>query len=280
MNDSLNLLIGFAVYFSPTILALSRRKMHPGGVIVVNLFFGWTVIGWIIALAMAASGATAKDVPVALAMAASGPTTGAAIPPSSATVTNRRIGAVVMIGLLIAILLLVRVLAGPTPGIATTNSVTLIDTSVAKATAPNVVNAPVATPASTPHIGTVVRNGNWQYQVVSADTAKTVRTGPYDFQVYTPKGIWVRVTLDLTNVGTRNFSLNSWDLELWDANGIKYDPASFASMMYSDSVNKGHVGDQMPPGVTVRVTLLFDVAPGAPGLKLHPVQGGPDIGLQ
>jgi hypothetical protein len=41
------------IYFIPTIIALSRGKKDPGSTIVVNLFFGWTLIGWVIALSMA-----------------------------------------------------------------------------------------------------------------------------------------------------------------------------------------------------------------------------------
>lgn len=48
------LLIGSAVlYFLPAIIA--RKKSNNGSVFVINLFFGWTVIGWVIALASAAS---------------------------------------------------------------------------------------------------------------------------------------------------------------------------------------------------------------------------------
>jgi hypothetical protein len=261
--DGLLGLLGLAAYFLPTLVALVRKKVHPGAVIVVNLFLGWTVTGWIIALAMGASGATTTDAPTSTS-----PTS----PVAQAANTSRRNGALIILGLLVAIFYLLPK--------ATTPATTFSAAATSRAA---VANVPVATSAavSTPHIGTVVRDGNWQYQVISADTAKTLRWGASSASVVTPKGIWVVVTLDLTNVGTRNFTLNAWDLELWDANGIKYDPASFESLLYSDSVNNGsHVGDQMPPGVKVRVTLLFDVAPGALGLKLHPVQGGPDIGLQ
>lgn len=38
------------VYFVPTAMAASGRR---GSVFVVNLFFGWTMIGWVVALFMA-----------------------------------------------------------------------------------------------------------------------------------------------------------------------------------------------------------------------------------
>jgi hypothetical protein len=40
-------------YFVPTIVAWARRVPGKGSVTVVNVFLGWTVIGWIVALAMA-----------------------------------------------------------------------------------------------------------------------------------------------------------------------------------------------------------------------------------
>ena len=47
------LLVSLGLYFLPTILAFSRRVVNRGSVAVINLFLGWTVIGWVIALAMA-----------------------------------------------------------------------------------------------------------------------------------------------------------------------------------------------------------------------------------
>ena len=43
---------GVGLYFVPTIVAL-RRQQQVGPVIVLNFFLGWTVIGWIVALAWA-----------------------------------------------------------------------------------------------------------------------------------------------------------------------------------------------------------------------------------
>jgi hypothetical protein len=41
-------------YFLPTIIAAIRKNNNIGQVAVINVFLGWTGIGWIIALAMAA----------------------------------------------------------------------------------------------------------------------------------------------------------------------------------------------------------------------------------
>ena len=47
-------IISFIAYWIPTIIALVRGVPNKGSVIVINLFLGWTIIGWVVALAMAA----------------------------------------------------------------------------------------------------------------------------------------------------------------------------------------------------------------------------------
>lgn len=42
-----------ALYFVPTIVAVIRKVTNQGSIAVVNVFLGWTLIGWIVALAMA-----------------------------------------------------------------------------------------------------------------------------------------------------------------------------------------------------------------------------------
>ncbi len=43
-----------AMYLIPTIVGAIRKVPNIGSVIVINLFLGWTLIGWVVALAMAA----------------------------------------------------------------------------------------------------------------------------------------------------------------------------------------------------------------------------------
>jgi hypothetical protein len=51
--------IGFVMYFLPTIIALIKSKRDTVAILLLNLFLGWSVIGWIIALVWAAK----TDVP-------------------------------------------------------------------------------------------------------------------------------------------------------------------------------------------------------------------------
>lgn len=59
MSDAVNvwlvlafMVISVAIYFAPTITAW--QKPQRGSVFVINFFLGWTLIGWVVALAWAA----------------------------------------------------------------------------------------------------------------------------------------------------------------------------------------------------------------------------------
>jgi hypothetical protein len=41
------------LYFLPSVVAVARKITHQGSVVVINVFLGWTFVGWVVALAMA-----------------------------------------------------------------------------------------------------------------------------------------------------------------------------------------------------------------------------------
>ncbi len=43
------------LYFLPAIVAAARRTHNATGILLLNLFLGWTVVGWVVALVMALS---------------------------------------------------------------------------------------------------------------------------------------------------------------------------------------------------------------------------------
>ena len=45
--------IGLTVYIIPSAVAFKRGVVNKWSVLVVNLALGWTLLGWVIALAMA-----------------------------------------------------------------------------------------------------------------------------------------------------------------------------------------------------------------------------------
>src|SRR3954470_12986235 len=48
------IIVCFLLYLLPTLIAAGRKSKRTAGVFVVNFFLGWTILGWIIALAWAA----------------------------------------------------------------------------------------------------------------------------------------------------------------------------------------------------------------------------------
>ena len=48
----------FIPYFLPTIIAFIRRSNNAGGIFLLNLFLGWTFIGWIVSLVWAIASRT------------------------------------------------------------------------------------------------------------------------------------------------------------------------------------------------------------------------------
>jgi hypothetical protein len=51
-----------AMYWLPTLIAVIRRTPSALGIVVVNFFMGWTVIGWIVALVWALASNTSPHV--------------------------------------------------------------------------------------------------------------------------------------------------------------------------------------------------------------------------
>lgn len=53
-------LIGIGLYFLPTIFAAVRHARSMLGIVLLNIFAGWTFIGWIIALVWSIAGERQK----------------------------------------------------------------------------------------------------------------------------------------------------------------------------------------------------------------------------
>lgn len=47
---------GAALYFYPAIIAARREHKNKTSIVLVNLFLGWTLLGWVVALAWAYQG--------------------------------------------------------------------------------------------------------------------------------------------------------------------------------------------------------------------------------
>lgn len=59
------ILIGFALYWVPTFIAFRRHHPSAPAIAAVNLFFGWSLIGWALVLGWALSGNYGSGAPAA-----------------------------------------------------------------------------------------------------------------------------------------------------------------------------------------------------------------------
>jgi hypothetical protein len=59
------ILLGFPLYFLPTFIAAARKNSNALGIFVLNLFLGWTLLGWIGAMIWAFSSGS-KQVPTVI----------------------------------------------------------------------------------------------------------------------------------------------------------------------------------------------------------------------
>jgi hypothetical protein len=62
--EAIMLVVGLVIlaiiYFAPTLIAVLRGVRAPGAVIAINIFLGWTLLGWIAALVWSLGGSTHK----------------------------------------------------------------------------------------------------------------------------------------------------------------------------------------------------------------------------
>jgi hypothetical protein len=51
MDSVLLILVGLCGYFFPCIVAWARAHKNLAPILITNVFLGWTIFGWVIALA-------------------------------------------------------------------------------------------------------------------------------------------------------------------------------------------------------------------------------------
>lgn len=150
--------------------------------------------------------------------------------------------------------------------------------SAAASTAPTIAPKPSASvaPASAPPAAATTHGLNELVSVKNWDMAVAGVERPGKELVWSEfgnkalaAGTWIVIAFDMKNTGNTNFGVNTPDFELQAAGGITYKVTSDIAAFSYASFKKGqNIGGQVPPGVTVRYYVIFDVAPDATGLRL------------
>jgi fluoride ion exporter CrcB/FEX len=53
---------GIIIYFVPAMIANQKKHRQSSPILLVNLFFGWTILGWLIALIWSVSAQEKKSI--------------------------------------------------------------------------------------------------------------------------------------------------------------------------------------------------------------------------
>jgi len=127
------------------------------------------------------------------------------------------------------------------------------------------------------HIGTVLELGSWRYSVRAVDVTPSidVSTSQTTREILKPKGTYVVVLVQVTNIGNRSASIGDADFQLRDSRAAGYDPATSDERKLVSFRAQTQLGEQIAPGVMVTTTLLFDVPPGTTGMYLNLKSVGP-----
>jgi Domain of unknown function (DUF4352) len=150
------------------------------------------------------------------------------------------------------------------------------------ACAPLPSNGASGTHAASAPVGSAVRDGKFEFQVVNVKRAKTVSdpTGnPY--MTATAQGEFIVITVSVSNIGDRPQSYFGNNQKVIDASGRQYGANTEADMWMNTGIS-GVMGD-INPGNSIQVKAAFDVPPGTQvaALEVHDsmFSGGVSVGL-
>jgi hypothetical protein len=137
---------------------------------------------------------------------------------------------------------------------------------------PSTSTAPASAPpaAATAHgLNELVSVKNWDMAVAGVERPGKDLVWSEFGNKSTAAGTWLVIDFDMKNTGNTNFGVNTPDFELQAAGGIVYKLSTDIGTYTYATYKKGQaIGGQVPPGVTVRYYLVFDIAPDATDLRL------------
>ncbi|VCT88381.1 hypothetical protein MHAS_00061 [Mycolicibacterium hassiacum DSM 44199] len=129
-------------------------------------------------------------------------------------------------------------------------------------------------------VGSAVRDGKFEFQVLGMERAAEAGDPSNPFMTATPQGKFIIVTLAVTNIGDRPQSYFGSNQKLIDAAGREYAVDSEADMW----LNREGFMEEINPGNAIQVKVAFDVPPGTQPAELEvhdsAFSGGARVRLQ
>ena len=128
-------------------------------------------------------------------------------------------------------------------------------------------------------IGETISVPNWDLVTEQPVENRILNWG--DFNSTTAVGTFLVVPIDLTNQAKQAYNVNNSDFEIIDSQGRTYETSDDLGMfIYSKYAGGKNVNDTVPPGVTAKIYLVFDINQSAQGLKIMFKQGNnPQVSL-
>ena len=125
--------------------------------------------------------------------------------------------------------------------------------------------APKATTKALPAVGTAVRDGKFEFTVVSVKSG-VATVGPSGFGE-TAQGQFVLVDVKVSNVGNQSQSLYDGNQYVYDTSGRKYTANSMAGIEVNGNSSVFLQG--INPGNSVEGTLVYDVPKGVTPVSIE-----------
>lgn len=145
---------------------------------------------------------------------------------------------------------------------------------------------PAAAPAKTPQpqakakVGEAVSISDRSVVVQKVERTKTIESGNQFIESPVAKGQFVIVTIEAKNTGNETGNLAFSTFELTDGQGRKYSSTNdFSAYMAAANLAPDQPSDDIPPGLTSNIALIFDVALDASGLTMHWKGNEVDLGV-
>jgi len=122
-----------------------------------------------------------------------------------------------------------------------------------------------------PTLGDAARKGNWQITFLAQDKTTEIKGA---FSSEKAQGEFRILTLTLANVGRETHAINSHDFRLETPDGIEYELANvgISALGDDDGPEVFWLIEQIQPGLSKDVRVIFDVPPSVAGFVLD-VQG-------